>query len=136
LVTHQLGRQRCRAEPEALAALVHYNWPGNVRELVNVLERAQILAEDHLITIDDLPENLLVDMPATVAAGPTAAAAAPAANPTALREVERQHVREVLQQAGSNKVQAAKLLGVSRRALYRLIAKYKLDDAEPLPLPS
>ena len=36
---------------------MRYDWPGNVRELANVLERAQILAEGHLITLDDLPEN-------------------------------------------------------------------------------
>jgi len=38
-----------------MEALNRYDWPGNVRELANVLERAQILAENHLITADDLP---------------------------------------------------------------------------------
>jgi DNA-binding NtrC family response regulator len=44
-----------------------------------------------------------------------------------LREVERRHVQQVLQQEQGNKVQAARVLGISRRALYRLIAKYHLE---------
>ena len=120
LQTRQYGQKRCRIEPEALAILRQYNWPGNVRELVNVIERAQILAEENVITMDDLPDNLIVNLPTTKPAEI-------AENPTALRGVERRHVQSVLAQAGNNKVQAAKLLGISRRALYRLIAKYQLD---------
>src|SRR5262245_45700872 len=56
LTTRPLGPARYHITPEAL---VRYEWAGNVRELANVLERAQILAEDRCITIDDLPENLV-----------------------------------------------------------------------------
>jgi DNA-binding NtrC family response regulator len=45
-----------------------------------------------------------------------------------LREIERRHVRDVLQREKGNKVHAAKVLGISRRALYRLIEKYRLED--------
>ena len=120
LATRQVGPTRCRMAPEALAALARYDWPGNVRELANVLERAQILAEDHLITADDLPEGL-------VDAAPTAADA----DPGHLRSVERKHVLEVLKQHHGNKVQTARSLGISRRALYRLIAKYGLEGEPP-----
>ena len=58
LDTRQVGPARCRVAPEALEALVRYDWPGNVRELANVLERAQILAEEATITVDDLPDAL------------------------------------------------------------------------------
>jgi DNA-binding NtrC family response regulator len=125
LTTRPVGPVRSRVEPEALAALSQYGWPGNVRELANVLERAQILAENHVITVDDLPENIL-DAAPVVAAG---------AEPGHLREVERRHIVEVLAQHQGNKVQAARALGVSRRALYRMIARYGLEDgrrpAEP-----
>src|SRR5262249_9763646 len=59
LTTRQLGPTRYRIQPEALDALVRHDWPGSVRELSNVLERAQILAEDHCITPDDLPESIV-----------------------------------------------------------------------------
>jgi DNA-binding NtrC family response regulator len=120
LSTRQVGPGRSRVSPEALRALLDYSWPGNVRELANVLERAQILAENQLITPDDLPENLT-----SVSAG----GSGPAGDPRHLSEVERQHVRAILQQEKGNKVRAAQALGVSRRSLYRLIDKYGLGDA-------
>ncbi len=117
LATRQVGPTRRRVAPEALEALVRYDWPGNVRELANAVERAQILAEDDVITEDDLPEQIL-----------QAAPAGPSGDPGHLREVERRHVREALQREGGNKVRAARALGVSRRALYRLIEKHRLTD--------
>jgi DNA-binding NtrC family response regulator len=119
LATRPVGPTRARIEPDALQALARYGWPGNVRELANVLERAQILAEDHVITGDDLPDTILDASPVV----------APRGDPEHLREVERRHVQEVLQETKGNKVQAARVLGISRRALYRLIAKYGLDAA-------
>jgi len=118
LSTRQVGPTRVRVSPEAHEALVNYAWPGNVRELANVLERAQILAEDFVITPDDLPESITEGAPETEKTG---------GNPDHLREVERKHVHEVLKREKGNKVHAAKVLGISRRALYRLIAKYRLE---------
>jgi DNA-binding NtrC family response regulator len=116
LTTRPVGPTRCRIDPGALAVLSQYAWPGNVRERANVLERAQILAEGHVITLDDLPDSV-VDAAPQVASG---------AEPGHLREVERRLVQEVLEQHQGNKVQAARTLGISRRALYRLITKYGL----------
>jgi len=124
LTTRQLGKARCQVHPEAMQALLKYSWPGNIRELANVLERAQILAEDHLITLDDLPESVHAapDIPADT-------------SPFNLNEMERRTMLAALQHAKGNKVQAAKLLGISRRALYRLLTNYGLEhgpaDAGP-----
>jgi DNA-binding NtrC family response regulator len=118
LSTRQLGPVRSRVQPEALEALKRYDWPGNVRELANVLERAQILAEDRLITLDDLPENL-VAAPTTTDLG----------DPQHLAEAQRRHVLAVLEREKGNKVHAARALGISRRALYRLLEKYHIDGA-------
>jgi DNA-binding NtrC family response regulator len=95
--------------------LVNWTWPGNVRELRNVIERACLLCEGHLLTEGDLARSL-VDRPATPApladdepSGPPPSAGA---------------VREALDSTGGNKSLAARRLGISRRALYRLIDKY------------
>src|SRR5262249_13835646 len=118
LTTRVVGTVRCQVQPQAMRALKSYDWPGNVRELANVLERAQILAEGHVITVDDLPDSI-------VAAGPQATVdGAEPGDPRHLSEVERRHVLEILKQEGGNKVSAAKALGISRRALYRLLEKY------------
>jgi DNA-binding NtrC family response regulator len=117
LTTRQLGPTPCRIQPDALDALVRHDWPGNVRELANVLERAQILAEDHCITPDDLPEGI-VEASAPVREGQVG-------NPRHLYEAQRRYVLDVLQQEKGNKVHAARALGISRRALYRLLEKYQ-----------
>jgi DNA-binding NtrC family response regulator len=119
LTTRQLGKVRYQVHPEAMQALLTYGWPGNIRELANVLERAQILAEDNLITLDDLPEAMHAAPNIPTDTGPLN-----------LSEMEHRNVRAALQQAKGNKVQAAKLLGISRRALYRLIVKYGLEDIQ------
>jgi DNA-binding NtrC family response regulator len=118
LTTRQVGPAPYTIAPEALEALRRYDWPGNVRELANVLERAQILAENHVVTVDDLPESVLAAAPTV----PTLTG-----DPRYLSEVERAHVEAVLKEEKGNKVQAAKVLGISRRALYRLIEKYGLE---------
>jgi DNA-binding NtrC family response regulator len=115
LSTRQLGTQRFHIQPEALEAMTRYDWPGNVRELANVLERAQILAEDHTITLDDLPENLITFAPEEGEEGGDA---------LNLHHTQRRHVLTVLKEVHGNKVHAARALGISRRALYRLLDKY------------
>jgi DNA-binding NtrC family response regulator len=115
LTTRQVGPIPFTITPEAMQAMVDYDWPGNIRELANVLERAQILAEEHNITLDDLPDSIVI------AHGPQSAGSG---DPRSLREVERRHVLEILRHENGNKVQAARALGISRRALYRLLDKY------------
>jgi DNA-binding NtrC family response regulator len=117
LTTRQIGPLRSRVDSEALKALKAYSWPGNVRELANVLERAQILAENHVITVEDLPENVMT----------ATANSATGGDPRHLSEVERRHVQAVLHEEKGNKVHAARVLGISRRSLYRLIEKYHLE---------
>jgi DNA-binding NtrC family response regulator len=124
LATRQIGPRRLRVDPAALQALVRYDWPGNIRELANVLERAQILAEGDTITLDDLPEGLVVGE----------ALDAPNNDPGHLREVERRHVLDVLRQHKGNKVHAARALGISRRALYRLLNKFHLEGDRGTPV--
>jgi transcriptional regulator with PAS, ATPase and Fis domain len=119
LTNRQIGKVHCKIDPDAMRALLNHDWPGNIRELANVLERAQILAEENLITLDDLPDAMQVMLaPAEVSS----------TDPLNLSELERRTVRAALDEAKGNKVRAAKSLGISRRSLYRFIEKYRLEE--------
>jgi DNA-binding NtrC family response regulator len=124
LATRQLGRAPLVVDPAALDLLNWYEWPGNIRELANVIERAQILAEAGTLTLDDLPENMLLSAPASSPAVP--------ASPDDLAEVERRHIADVLRKYAGNKVQTAKALGISRRTLYRIIERYGMEDGKQI----
>lgn len=117
LTTRPVGPVPFQVHPDAMKMLLSYSWPGNVRELANVLERARILAEDNLISPDDLPESMrsvCASLPGDV-------------GPLNLVALERRAVETALHEANGNKVHAARLLGVSRRSLYRLIDRHHLD---------
>jgi DNA-binding NtrC family response regulator len=123
---------------EALDALRNYDWPGNVRQLRNCLERAQLLANDDRITLNELPPEVLrrsarpVPVMVTTAAPPsTNEGASPAADagqtPASLREVERQQILAALEQTGWHRGKTAEILGISPSTLYRRLRDYNLD---------
>lgn len=120
LTTRHVGRTRYTVAPEAMALLTNYAWPGNIRELANVIERAQILAEGNVITTDDLPANLHTAIAPILDDG----------DPYNLDRLERRAVVAALQSLRGNKVNAAKALGISRRALYRLLEKHRIDQVK------
>jgi len=113
-------------------------WEGNVRELRNVVERACILAESDVITEKDLAVSLPVQMePAAVLALPTSAdpiigvgatPMPPVDDEDSLASIEREHIVRTLRRAGGNKKAAARMLGLSRRALYRRLERHRLDE--------
>ncbi len=101
---------------EAMHWLVRQEWPGNVRELANTIERAVALSEHDTLFLDDV---------ATPHAPPSAEGdvlrqAAAAELP--LAEIERMYIERVMEQTDGNKVQAAKVLGIDRRTLYRRLS--------------
>ena len=100
--------------PDAMEFLLGYDWPGNVRELENAIERAVILAKDSLITVADLPqENLSLVRLASTGKN--------------LKEVEKNHVLNVLRKTGGNYSEAARILGISRMTLYNKAKEYGSD---------
>jgi len=111
------GKQMDGIAPEAMGLLSAYYWPGNVRELENVIERAVVLSRGRVLTAQDLPprvaEEARVESNLTIAVG------------TPLEEVERRLIRETLRQTKGDKKQAAQLLGIATRTIYR-----KLDSLE------
>jgi len=111
--------------PGAERLLAAASWDGNVRELRNVIERACILADGDFIT----ERELAVSMPPVSYQGSrTAAAGAADAGEDLLVNVEREHIQRALLRANGNKKAAARMLGLSRRALYRRLERLDLGD--------
>jgi two-component system response regulator AtoC len=103
---------------EAADRLAFYSWPGNVRELQNCIERAVALAQSERIGAGDLPEKVVDCRGSGAAADPS--------DPSDLlpmEEVERRHIRKVLEAVGGNKTLAAQILGFDRRTLYRKLGR-------------
>jgi len=120
-----VGRPAAGISRDALDALLSYPWPGNVRELRNALERATILCDGGLITVEHLP----------IGVGRTGAELRPVqadpgalpANGVSLKGVERDLIAKALQEARNNRSQAARLLGITRSQLYSRMQKHGLD---------
>ena len=120
--------------PSAERVLFNARWDGNVRELKNVIERACMLAEGTTLSERELagvfgsqqaaaPAIARMPEPRTVAAD----------SPAPLEAIERDHILEVLRQVNGNRMAAAKMLGISRRALYRRLERHNLTDEAPRP---
>jgi len=117
-VAREAGKRVERIAPEALALLTAYPWPGNVRELEHAIERAVILTQNPTLLPADLPPELQA---------PPGGRPAPAAPVLPLREVERRHLLFALERAQGNRKRAAEWLGITRRTLYRMAARYGID---------
>jgi len=104
--------------PDALHLLVAYPWPGNIRELETTVSRAALSARDGIVRARDL--QFLNP------AAPTAKTDTPALVP--LRDVERDHIRRVLDALRWNKKRTAEVLQISRETLYRKIAEFALVE--------
>jgi len=109
---HCGGRQR-HVSQEALKLLVAYDWPGNVRQLESVIERALLLAENETIQKDDLPAEIR----AGVSGSRGLLGLDIPDSGIDLQAVERSLVLRAIEKAGGNLSRAARLLGLSRRAL-------------------
>jgi DNA-binding NtrC family response regulator len=118
--------------PGAERVLSAGHWEGNVRELRNVLERACILADDEFISERQLSVSVRPSATAASAvpaeSGVRAVQGIDGEDKDLLVNVERDHIQRALVRAGGNKKAAAKMLGLSRRALYRRLERLDLSD--------
>ncbi|OGL13420.1 MAG: hypothetical protein A3I17_01830 [Candidatus Rokubacteria bacterium RIFCSPLOWO2_02_FULL_72_37] len=116
----QFGKRVQGLSPEALGALAEYRWPGNVREVQNVVERCVVLAEGPVIGLNDLPlDVLLPDHRIRV----RRAERLPLKDAT--QEFERQIVLRVLERVSGNQSEAARILGIHRNSLKRLLERWR-----------
>lgn len=115
---------------EAMRALVNYDWPGNVRELENAIERAVIIASGRQIELEDLPDAVVRS------AGGPLTPVSPTAGfgsgvkievPTPMEEIERRVIEATLEYTDGDKSQAARLLEIGRKTLYRKLEQYERE---------
>jgi DNA-binding NtrC family response regulator len=108
--------------PQVAERLLSYPWPGNVRELQNCIERAVALTAHDTLVVDDLPEKVrdwkrshvlvTADDPAEL---------------VPMEEVERRYILRVMDAVAGNKTEAARILGLDRKTLYRKLEKYRYE---------
>jgi two-component system, NtrC family, response regulator HydG len=122
--TARLARRIVGTTPGAERALASASWPGNVRELRNVIERACILADTEFISEQEL--NLIERRPSVPPVGTSTDLGDPGDG--SLSTLERKHILDVLKQTGGNKLLAARVLGLDRRALYRRLDRYGIGS--------
>ena len=152
LVSHFVARFNGRLKKhvesisaEALAHLTRHNWPGNVRELENVLERAVLFAEGPIIGKSDLPADLSGARAIVAVPEPIVAAPAPVdevsesiSGNDSLKDlvkreterVERELIRQALEETDGNVTQAARRLQISRKSLQTKMKELGLRDRE------
>ena len=115
LYTNRFHKNPVRLSPAAERLLTSYNWPGNVRELCNVCERLAVLAEGAMITEAAILRILSLERTEAAWEQENDSKAEPAV-------VDKKAIHDALQRAGGNKMQAARLLGISRTTLWRKLA--------------
>jgi two-component system response regulator HydG len=126
----ELSKRHGKPIPKVAAAVwrafENYDWPGNVRELKNLLDSMIVLDQDGELSLDDLPEDAGVKphgVPSTagIAAGPDHLIGQP------MDEVERYYMTKALELTNGNREEAARLLGIGERTLYRKIQEWKKE---------
>jgi two-component system response regulator HydG len=103
---------------DAMSCLKNYNWPGNVRELENSVQRALVLGTGPLIQMNDLPSAVLFPVLAETALKEI----------SSLRDMERQAIVHAMEDAGGDRRQAAKKLGIGRTTIYRKLKELGLEN--------
>jgi transcriptional regulator with GAF, ATPase, and Fis domain len=104
----------------AMELLRIYDWPGNIRELENVIERAVITCARKVVTVDDLPKNIIdsakkeTDSRVVVEIGST------------MDDIEKRVIAETLSYTKGDKKHAAEILGITRKTLYRKLKGYNI----------
>ncbi len=111
---NEMSKNITRISEDTYKMLMSYNWPGNIRELKNLLEHAVVTCKKSVITPENLPPDfdlMYKEMPPAISKKP----------------FDKEKIIEALNKAKWNKTKAAKLLGISRRTLYRKLTLYSIE---------
>ncbi len=109
----------------ARRVLYHYHWPGNVRELRNCIENMVVLARGPVLDVEDIPTDIVeaVATEGLLALPPGRSPVAQLAGRT-VQEVERELITHTLEHTDGDRKEAARMLGISERTLYRKLKRY------------
>lgn len=131
LIDHfiKLHSQRHHKEINSITAtarrrLMSYDWPGNVRQLKNIIESMVVVDYDQVLDLDDLPDDLAVTNNHT--AVDTDGKGLAGLIGKSLADLEGMFIAETLEFTGGNREEAARMLGIGERTLYRKIKEYQL----------
>ena len=111
----RLNKVPPQVSPEAMRCLQAWHWPGNVRELENLVERIVNLCQGSTIELSDLPAEFIASV-----------SASPPGESSLLQDNERACILETIRGQGGNLRQSAKLLGISRTALYNKLSQWNI----------
>jgi two-component system response regulator AtoC len=107
----------------AALRLVEYPWPGNARELRNCMERAAMMAEGELVELADLPDRV-----GGFSSAQVLVAGSDPEELVTMAEVERRYIRRVMRAVGGHRSEAARILGMDRKTLYRKLRAMRPSD--------
>jgi DNA-binding NtrC family response regulator len=130
LIKHFLVRASAEAgkpvptiDPNAMEFFLSYRWPGNIRELHSAIQSGVILSRDGRLTVTDLPASM------TGVVAPAGNMLEDAvARKLSLDRVEQQYARMILEAVGGNKTEAAAILKIDRKTLYRKLGENVDED--------
>lgn len=114
----QLDRPHPEVAEDVHLALMPCEWPGNVRQLMNAVQNMVVIAEDNKIEPRHIPPEILQEVAADNLATPPEG--------LSLDQIEKQAIRNTLRLTSGNREQAAKMLGIGERTLYRKLKEYGL----------
>ncbi len=110
----------------AMRALMSYSWPGNIRQLRNVIRTMVVMCEADTLDLKDLPPEISRIKQLTASVLPADGSGLDSMLGKSLEEVEKEHIRQTLELTGHNRSEAAKILQIGERTLYRKIKEYGL----------
>lgn len=119
----KIGKRVEGVTPAAIQLLVAYDWPGNVRQLLTAVDHMVLFCEaGSLIDVEHVPSEIRLGADANDAASGVSGSLAG----INLAELEKRSIRETLKMTDGNREQAAKMLGIGERTLYRKLREYSL----------
>lgn len=124
--------------PEVVDLFQDYSWPGNIRELRNILERCTNTCRNQMLTLEDIPTDVLQTMRGHVITKPAHQLSVTKDIPSSTnwKTIDQQQIISLMIQYRGNKTKVAKVLGISRGTLYRKLSEYGLDtDGDDSLLP-